>query len=200
VRPGRAAATADGAAILYESAVNATTANVVAGPIASSAQLVGSANSADNDCWQDTDLAASAQRFVARYCAGSATAFSLVSATPDGSTTTMLSSDATGAYYGSSSVVWLESSGALVVAAPDGTGMTMLGSDVTEFTVSNDQTTVAWLTSSGAIYLDSLAGSGSAVLVVDAPIAKQLGALSPDDQTILFASQVVDMGSAYVQP
>jgi hypothetical protein len=199
IRPGRAGGLPDGTAIIYESAVGSSSANIVAGSL-SAAQLVGAANSADNDCWQDTDLAAAGDRLVARYCPGTSTTFSLVSAAADGSSPATLSTDATGAYYGSSSIVWIESSGALFAASPDGSSSTALGSDATDFTFSSDGTTVAWLTAGGAIYLQALAGSGSATQVVAPGIAKQLGALSPDDQTVMFASQVVDMGSAYVQP
>ena len=190
VRPGRAGATADGTQVLYETAVTATSANVVAGPIAGTPQLVGSANASDNDCWQDTDLTSSGSALFARFCPGTATAFSLV--TVAGSAAT-LSTDAIDAYYGSSAIVWLEASGTLATATA------VLATDATQFSISPDETTAAWLTGSGAIYLGSL-GSAAPELVVAAPLAKQLGAISPDDQTVLFASQVVDMGSGYVQP
>ena len=198
IRPNRAGGSPDGTSIVYESAVDSTTANVTAGPLAS-AQLVAAANSADTDCWQDTDLAASADRLVARYCPGSATAFSLVSVADDGSSPITLSTDASAAYYGSAQVVWIESTGALDVGTPDGSSTLALAGDASEFAVSSDESTVAWLTTGGAIYVQPLAGSGSAQLVVAAG-AMQLGALSPDDQTVMYATQVVDMGSGYIQP
>jgi hypothetical protein len=198
VRPNRAGGSTDGTAVLYESAVTATTANVTAGSLAST-QLVGSANAADNDCWQDTDLAASAGRLVARYCPGASTSFSLVSVAADGSSPVTLSTDASSAYYGSAAIVWTESSGALDVGTPDGSSTRALAGDASAFAVASDESTVAWLTTGGAIYLQAVAGSGSAQLVV-ASGAMQLGALSPDDQTVMYATQVVAMGSGYIQP
>ncbi|HEY1549932.1 MAG TPA: hypothetical protein VGG28_19015, partial [Kofleriaceae bacterium] len=130
---------------------------------------------------------------------GASTAFSLVSFADDGSSPITLSTDASAAYYGSAQIVWIGSTGALDAGTPDGSNTVALAGDASAFAVSSDESTVAWLTTGGAIYEQALAGSGSAQLVV-ASGAMQLGAVSPDDQTVMYATQVVDMGSGYIQP
>jgi hypothetical protein len=203
-RPGRAAASADGNFIAYETDITSTVASLVAGPIDGSASVVDSANMLDNDCWMNTDIESSAQDLLLRYCAGSATTWTLrsVSALTAAGSGVALSAEADEAAYRDHHVVWRDTSGALSAIGSAAAGSAvLLASDATDFVVSNDETTVAWLDTTGAILSAPIDGGSAAPhTLVAAPAAKALGALSPDNSTVLFASQVVDMGSGYVLP
>jgi hypothetical protein len=197
VRPGRAAATSDGAYVLYERDVTANTVSVVGGPIAGTHALLATANSLDSSCWQNTDLAASGDRLVARYCPDPATAFTLATFAANGQVAT-LASDVPGAFYGANQIVWRDATGVLTAAAADGTAPQVLGSDVAEFAISADESTAAYRTNAGAIATAPLAGGSATTLVASGAMA--LGALSPDRQTVLYASAIDDRGTGFVQP
>jgi hypothetical protein len=198
VRPGRAAATADGAHVLFERDITTTTASIVAGPIAGPVAMLASADSQDTACWQNTDLMAVGDRFLVRYCPAGATAFTLRSYAADLASYVELSTSAELAIYGKNHVVWRDATGALASAAPDGTAITPLAQNATDAVLSADETEVAYRTTAGAILAVSIAGGTPRTLVASG--AQLLGALSPDRQTALYATQIDDRGSGFVQP
>ncbi len=198
VRPGRAAATADGAYVLYERDVATTTVNIASGPIGGPHVIVGTANSGDNTCWQDIDLAAIGERFLVRACPQTATAFTLKSFATDG-TSVDLSTSAMAASYGEERVAWLDGTGAVASALPDGSAAATLATGAAEFAVSDDETTVAYRGTDGSIATTGVDGTGSPHVVVTSG-AMALGSIAPDDQTVLYATMLVDMGSGFVQP
>jgi hypothetical protein len=195
VRPGRAGASADGSLIAWEADVTATTASLMAGPIAGSGQLIDTANTANNDCWQETDITAVADELLVRYCSGSDVNWTL-----RGASGGALSTSADEATYRSHHVVWRETSGALLTRLAGSGSAVTLATNATDFVVSIDETQVAWLDATGTILEAPISGSGAARTLVAAPLAKQIGALSPDNNTILFASEVTALGSGDVLP
>ncbi len=194
IRPGRAAATSDGRAI-FERDITDTTASIVAGPIGGPAVAIDTANSADSACWQDTDFARVGTRLLVRYCPAGATAFTLRSVGPDGFVD--LSTDAVEAAYSDTAAIWRESSGALV-ATRDGLVPHPLASDVTDFATTHDLSHVATLAADGSMI--AIATDGSSLAHFLGTGAQQLGALSPDGQTVLYASKLDDQGGTTVQP
>lgn len=197
-RPGRAAASTDGTAVLYERNITATTADVVAGPITGAHALLGTMNSQDQACWQDTDLASVGDRFLIRACPSSGTAFSLVSATTTG-TVSELAPQAIDAWYGADRVVWRDEAGALVSARGDGSSRAELATAVAEHVLGEDGTTVAYRTAAGAIATIPVDGTAAATELLPSGAA-MLGPLSPDNRSVMYATIVEDRGSDYVQP
>jgi hypothetical protein len=200
-RPGRAAATADGRMVMYERDVTDTTVNLVAGPVGGPDMVIASANSEDSDCWRNTDIASIGTvtpRLLARYCPAGATAFTLRSLSSDGAMHD-LSTTAEVAAYGTTRTIWRETGGALQ-ATEDGLTAEPLATNATDFVVSRDLATLAYLTSDGAIYGLPTDRSVAQHMLVAAPNAKQLGALSPDGQTVLYASKTEDRGKDNLAP
>ncbi len=188
IRPGRAAATSDGH-ILYERDVTATTANLAIGTIAGPDTMVGVANSADADCWQDTDFARVADRMLVRFCPDGATAFTLRSVAATGAMQD-LSIDATEASYTDARAVWLESSGTLAATA-DGVTVAKLTTVASDFTTTNDGIFAAFTTANGTIFGMPTDNTEAPRVMVAPGSAVQLGALSPDGQSVLYATQSV---------
>jgi hypothetical protein len=192
VRPGRAAASDDGASVIYVKDVTATTANVVAGPIGGTHAIVGAIDTADDTCWRSVDLAASASRLVARFCQVGAKTFTLRSASADGTTEKDLSTTAEAALYGSKHIVWRETGGVLRVSS-DGTAFSTIASGTVEATLSRDESTIAFRSSDGTISIaPSDATAGPKVV---ASSAARLGALSADQRSILYGTKTEDRGA-----
>lgn len=198
VRPGRAAASADGTAIAYEKDITTTTASLVAGPLAGPDTVISTANAEDATCWRDTDLASLGARLLVRYCPVGATAFTLRGLAPGGAMTD-LTLDAADARFGVDRIVWRETGGALA-ATTDGAAVTRLATGASAFTATRDLAAAAFLTSDGAIQAVPTDGSQAARVLVPAGEARQLGALSPDGQTVLYATQIEDRGPGHVAP
>jgi len=197
IRPGRAAATPDGAFIGFIQNVTAASADIVVGPIdGSQATVIGTLNATDDTCWRNVDLGfvgAAAPRFVSRYCPGTATAFVLRSTTPAGGGSVDLSTSATDATFGKEIVALREASGTLKTSAPDGTGAVVIASNATAYALSRDESMVAYQTTDDAI-LASPARAASPRVVVPAGRAKRLGAIARDNQHLLYASVLGDAG------
>lgn len=200
-RPGRAAATADGRTIAYERDVTATTVNLVAGPVAGPDVVIAAANAEDGTCWRDTDLAslgAASSRLLVRYCPAGTTAFTLRSLATDGATKD-LSLAAEAASFGATRTVWREPGG-MLATTQDGVTIDTLATNASRFVLSRDLATLAYLTPDGAIFGLPTDRSAAPRMMVAAPEAKQLGALSPDGQTVLYASQTEDRGQDTIAP
>jgi hypothetical protein len=200
MRPGRAAATADNAFVLFESPfVGSGSANVLVGPLAGPWTAVATANSGVTDCWQDTDLVSIGTRLLARFCPGGATNWELHSYAGDGSDDVVLSGPANAATYGSRAV-WVDGSNTVHSALADGTEPALLASDAANFQVSDDGSAVAALSLTGAIATMAIDGTGSATTLV-AGGAMELGAVSAQARTVLYATMLNGSGSpAPVQP
>lgn len=201
IRPGRAAATADGRMIAYERDVTATTVNLVVGPTGGPDAVVAAANAEDAACWQNTDIASigsASPRLLARYCPAGLTAFTLRSVAADG-TTQDLSLAAETAWFGAPRTIWREAGGVLATTQ-DGVNVAKLATNATDFVVSRDVTKLAFLTPEGAIFGLPTDRSATPQVLVPAPEAKQLGALSPDGQTVLYASKTEDRGQNNIAP
>ena len=201
IRPGRAAASADGTSIAYMNDVTTTTANVVVGPIsASGATVVGVANASDPNCWRDVDMAfvgTAAQRFLSYYCPQSTTSFAVQSTAADGSGSAMLSTSAVAETFGSDIVVVLDGTGALSTSAPDGTSLVAIASNAATAQLSRDQTSLYFGTTNGGIG-SSPVDASVPTQVVPAGGAVQLGFVSANDQLVMFAgaASTPDGGSA----
>ena len=200
-RPGRAAASADGRMIAYERDVTATTVNLVVGPTGGPDAVVAAANAEDGTCWQNTDIASigsASPRLLARYCPAGSTAFTLRSIAPDGATQD-LSLAAETAWFSATRAIWREAGGVLATTQ-DGVTAQKLATNATDFVVSRDQAKLAFLTPEGAIFGLPTDRNTTPQVLVPAPEAQQLGALSPDGQTVLYASQTEDRGQNTIAP
>jgi hypothetical protein len=200
VRPGRAAATPDDQFVLIERIVTTDdTAAVAVGPLAGPWITTETANAADTDCWQDTDLVAIGDRLLARFCPAGATNWELHSYTGDGSDDVVLSGSANVAAYGNRAV-WIDGSNTLQSALGDGTEPVVLATDAAGFQISDDGSAVAALSTAGAIATTAIDGTGSATQLVAAG-AMQLGAVSAQAVTVLYATMLDGSGTpAPVQP
>ena len=144
MRPGRAAATADNAFVLFENPfVGSDSANVLVGPVAGPWMVVATANSGDTDCWQDTDLVSIDSRLLARFCPNGATNWELHSYAGDGSDDVVLSGSANAAAYGNRAGV--DGSNTVRSALADGSEPALLASDAAGFEASDDGSAVAAL-------------------------------------------------------
>jgi hypothetical protein len=201
VRPGRAAATADGQHVIFIRDVTDPSASVVAGPIAGPYSVIGTMSAVD-DCWRNADLEAAGPapgRLFARFCHPGSTEFLLRSVALDGSPSVDLTTSAAAVTYGKTRVIWRETSGALKSAAPDGTGTVALAPTAADATIAPGDSAVFYLTSDGAITRTSIDG-GAPTAIVAAGGAKLLGAAGPGGDRVLFASDVDDRGTGYVGP
>ncbi len=199
VRPGRAGATADGQFVLLEEPGDSGSVEVVAGPLGGPWSTVATANMADQDCWQDTDLQAVAGRLLARFCPVGETNWELHSYDGDGRDDVLLSTSANTATYGARTV-WIDGGGAVRSALPDGTAPALLASDAAEFRISDDGSAVASRTTAGAIVATAIDGTGSTTSLVSGG-AMQLGAVSAGARTVLYATALDGSGSpAPIQP
>src|SRR5262249_5885842 len=158
--------------------------DVVAGPIAGPYTTIGTMSSADNTCWQNTDLAAVGDRFVVRACPDGTTQFSLLGVTHDGATQAALATNVPAAWYAPDRVVWRDGAGTLSSARGDGTGVVTLATNVADHVVSEDGTTVAYITSAGALGRIAITGGTPTMLATSG--AAGLGPIAPDDQTVMY--------------
>jgi len=191
IRPGRAAASADGTSIGYMSDVTTTTANMVVSPIgaSSAATVVGIANASNPNCWRDVDMAfvgTAGPRFLSFYCPQGTTSFAVQSTAADGSGSAMLSASAVAETFGSDVVVVLDASGVLATSAPDGTSRVVIASNAATEQLSRDQTALFFGTTAGGIESSPVDASVPNV-VVPAGGAVQLGFASPNDELVMFA-------------
>ena len=186
IRPGRAAATPDGASIIYETNITTTTVDVAGGLIAGTKTTLVTANSQDNDCWRDTDLVAAGDRLLVRFCPAGATNWSLRSFAGDGTGAVELSTTANTATY-DTRAVWLDGTGALRSALPDGTGAVDLATGIAEVKLAADHATLAARSATGAILVMPIDGSAQPTTYV-ASGAMMLGNVSPDASTVLYAT------------
>ncbi|HEY0189489.1 MAG TPA: hypothetical protein VGC42_00110, partial [Kofleriaceae bacterium] len=198
IRPGRAAATADGAMIAFERDITATTATLVGGPIAGPDRVIATASAEDGDCWRDTNLASGGDRLFVRYCPPGATAFSLRSVGAGGAIRE-LSAAAASASYSAARVIWREADGNLA-ASSDGATVDRLATGVAEVSLSHDQRSLAYRTDGGAIFTMPADHGAAATQVVAAPEATQLGPIAEDGQHVLYATQRETRGRDPVQP
>jgi hypothetical protein len=190
IRPGRAAASADGTTIAYMSDVTTTTANVVVSPIgASAATVVGTANASDPNCWRDVDMAfvgTAAPRFLSFYCPQGATSFAVQSTAADGSGSAMLSTSAVAETFGSDLVVVLDALGTLATSAADGSSRVVIASNAASAQLSHDQSSLYFETTDGGIG-SSPVDASAPTAVVPAGEAVQLGFVSANDHLVMFA-------------
>jgi hypothetical protein len=194
VRPGRGAASDDGARIGYMRDVTTAGANVVTSAIGDAAPAtVGAMNGSDDTCWRDADLAFVGARFVARFCPSGSTSFVLRSAGADG-TSVDLSAAAAGATFGKERVVFHEEGGALKSVSADGSGALTLAGNAADHVVSRDGATVFFQTQDGALAVTPSDAAAPRTLVPAGGVAR-LGAVSPDDRVVLFASTLQDRGA-----
>lgn len=197
VRPGRAAATADGQHVLYVRDVTDAGAKVVAGPSDGGATTTLATLSVEDDCWRGVDLATAGARLVARYCPAPSKAFTLTTFDPATKATTDLGADVTSAAYGASRLVWSERSGALRSAEADGTGAATLASaDTAEYALAGDRSIVVYRTKGGALVSTTPDGGAPKSLVEG---ALQLGAVSRTGRALLFATTRSDAGATDVK-
>jgi len=201
IRPGRSAATSDGAFIAYVDNVTATTADVVVSAIAStSPTTVGTLNASDTSCWQDVDLefAGTPPRFLSFFCPTPSAAFTVRSTATDGSGSTDLSSATTLETVGKNVVVVAGGDAGLQSFAPDGTNpVTLFAPGVAAFELSADESTVAFQTNDDSIQTSLIAVAGAHVAVPSGQ-GMQLGPISPDKNYVLFASALGDAGANQV--
>jgi hypothetical protein len=198
VRPGRAAASADGKLIAYERDVTMMSANLVVGPVAGPDRMIATANAQDGTCWRDTDIASLGARMLVRYCPDGATAFTLRSVATDG-TFVDLSPNVADARFAQNRAIWREPGGVLATTT-DGVASVQLAATASDFTATRDLAHAAYLTADGAIYGLVADGSEPARVLAPAPEAKQLGALSPVGSAILYATQLEDRGPDHLAP
>jgi hypothetical protein len=187
VRPGRAAASADGTYILYVRDVTDASANIVTTTIdGGSKNTVGVLNAADQDCWRDVDLARANDRLVARYCPAGATTPIIRSADPTTGTTVDFGGGATSATYGSR-VVWTSADSRVLSTIPDGGGTVALATEVIEYQIARDESRIAIHDDAGTLVSGQLDGGNMQVFAKD---LVGLGGISPHGDEILYANKL----------
>lgn len=192
IRPGRAAATADGTSIGYMSDVATDTANMVVSSIgaADAGAVVGVANASDPNCWRDVDMGfvgSATPRFLSFYCPQSSTSFGVQSTATDGSGSVMLSTAAAGETFGTNLVVVVGASGVLQTSAGDGTSAVTIASNAANEVLSSDQSTLVFQATDGSIS-SSPAAEASPLVIVPAGQAQQVGSVSADGRAVMFAA------------
>jgi hypothetical protein len=204
IRPGRAAATADGTYIGYVDNVQTSTADLVVSPITGSAVTVGTLNISDNSCWQGVDLgfseSASAPEYVTYYCPAGSTAYTLQGSTTDGATTQVYSTSAAQETIDSQVVAFIDSAGNLATVAPplaDAGAPVALSTGAASFEISSDQATIVLQTTDERV-ATTPASTAALQVAVPAGQGAALGPLSPDKSLVMFASALGDAGPTAV--
>jgi hypothetical protein len=200
IRPGRAAATADGAYIGFVDNVQTSTADLVVSPIGGSAVTVATLNTSDNSCWQGVDLgfsgSTSSPEYVTYYCPAGDTTYTLQGSTTDGASTQVYSTSAVQETIDSQLVAFIDSAGNLGTVSPplaDAGAAVALATGAASFEISTDQATVVIQTTDGGVETTP-ATTPDVQVAVPAGQAAAIGPLSPDKSLVMFASVLGDAG------
>ena len=162
---------------------------------------MGTLNAGNLSCWQNVDLgfSGSEARIVTYYCPGASTAFALQSNSNDGTGTVSLAQSAELEQIGANAIIFTSDDGGLASVAPDGTDPVGIATGVTSFLFSSDESTVAYLTADQALGTSPVAMAAPRLAVAPGG-AVQIGALSRDENWVLFASQLSDAGPSQTSP